>query len=137
MFGQIRETHLALAEVSALFRSLVIFSFPLSVILSLSSPQTYQCVRPICWISATCFRVWKSSIVPILLHLSKPCRSAPSTSHFSRDSELSSFQMENCVTVVFFFYRFSLSIHFIALESLVTKYRTYIFSATTCETCFL
>lgn len=41
------------------------------------SPQICQSVRPTCWSSTTCFRVWKSSTVPIPLHLSKRCRSAP------------------------------------------------------------
>lgn len=37
--------------------------------------QTCQSVRRACWSSATCFRVWRSCTGPILLRLSRHCRS--------------------------------------------------------------
>lgn len=129
--------------VHAGFRLLLFFS--LSLFLSVDpfsySPQTCWSVRPTCWSSTTCFRVWKFSIVPILLHLSKPCRSAlyfPFTftckaglviitaiqiSNESRPkcNMTLNFMQNNLSCLLFSFLSTNI---FVALKSFATKYRT-------------
>lgn len=114
--------------------------------------QTCQSVRRACWSSATCFRVWRSCTGPILLRLSRHCRSVrypwfisldmqSRVAHYNCDlilglrnwtSKLSSSNQTYWMTKnlrllsCFVFYRVSPPIVFLRCHVIAAKYRIHL-----------